>query len=156
MIVQYPDFPPVEGRLSLPRPAVFLLGSYGGANWCIEAARYLEQHVGVVMYGVAPPGYLDSFILWYFHWIERVDIAAVWIGGGPCPGLEWSQFEVGYLFGRHSEVGRPSLVIGIHPALETLRRAMMNISDSLNLELVFHADLPGVLHEVRETARGMR
>jgi hypothetical protein len=100
VIVSYPHAPPVEGELRLPRPAVFLLGSYGYGTWVVRAARQLESGVGCVFHGpVAPRGDYGLLVEWTHQWLDAADIVGCWIDGIP-----WSQLEIGWAIGRGKNV----------------------------------------------------
>ncbi len=156
MIVRFPDVPDVDGPLSLPRPAVFLMGSYdpvqgAAGGWYEEAARYLERYVGAVFYGVSVE-FREDFVTWYFHWLNRCEVAVIWLDGGT-----WSQFEVGVLLGRVGAMRRrPEFLVGIQTGNNNLRRAIEIVSENYGLELHIHDDLKTMLHAARQAARGIR
>lgn len=159
MIVRFPAVPDVEGPLKLPRPAVFLLGSYDSKTgshgaWYEEAARYLERYVGAVFYGVLVGEFREEFIRWYFHWLDRCDIGIIWLEGRL--GDSWSQFEVGYLLGTYARTGEPEVLVGIAPGQDNLKRSLELVSDHLGLELQIYEDLPTMLHKARAVAMGIR
>jgi len=95
MIVKFPDMPNVTGNIKLPKPAVYLAGSYSFASkWMVRAAKDLESHVGVVFYATQPSGDF-SYIKWTLTWLHESDTVGFWIDGSP-----WAEFELGLLLGR--------------------------------------------------------
>lgn len=152
MIVRFPDMPNVDGRLAVPLPAAFLLGSYDPKTgsrgaWYEEAARYLERYVGTVFYGVET-SFREEFIRWYFHWLSRADMGIVWLEQSSC----WSQFEVGYLVG-NARTGETTVLIGIAPGQDSLRRSFEIVIDHLGLNILIHDNLADLLHAARHRGR---
>jgi hypothetical protein len=99
MIVPFPETPPVDGPLKLPRPAVYLIGSYSHmSSWVDRAARQLERHVGCVFIPGEVPAQEDIRLLkvkWSLAWLTAVDVVGCWIDG-----MTWDQFELGFVLGR--------------------------------------------------------
>jgi hypothetical protein len=155
VIVRWPEVPAVEGKLSVPRPAVFLIGSYTTAQsaggWYEQAARYLERSAGAVFYGVLTGPWREDFHTWFYHWLDRAEVAAIWI-----EGPTWSQFEIGMLIGSYARSGRPELVIGVHHELERLRRAFELVIEHFGLELLIHDDRATTIHAARDVLRRFR
>jgi hypothetical protein len=163
VIVRFPDVPDVDGPLTLPRPAVFLLGSYSRETgaigvWYEEAARYLDRHVGCVFYGVIVGEFREDFIRWYFHWLDRCDLAVAWLDAGDSirPMLSWSQFELGYVMGTRARTGEPDLLVGVHPGHVNLRLSIELVADHLGLQLRIHDNLQSMLQVARDVARRVR
>lgn len=157
MIVRFPEVPNVDGPLNLPKPAVFLLGSYDPEKgsvgcWYEQAARYLDQYVGAVFYGVLVGEFREDFIRWYFHWLDRCDVAVIWLDRGAA----WSQFESGYVLGTYARTGEPEVLVGVEPGHDNLRRSLELVGEHLGLELRIHEDLPTMLHAARDAARRLR
>lgn len=151
MIVRYPDFPAVEGKLDVPRPLVFLLGSYdpgGGESWLASAARSLDRHAGSVVYG---KGVGPSFVFWFFHWLAEADLILIWIG----PESNWSEFEVGWALGAYRSEAQ-AVRIGIDPARADLSRAIAACLRATNMHVFFHTGLEHMLAGARQDLRAMR
>jgi hypothetical protein len=161
MIVRWPDVPSVEGLLKLPKPAVFLMGSYDkqtglAGDWYEQAARYLDRYVGTIFYGVhlGQPA-LEEFLQWYFYWLQLCDVVVVWIEQKGSR-LAWSQFEVGWVFGTHLGAGEPEILVGVHPSLEILGGSLEIVGNTYGLNLNIYNDLPTLLHAARDVARRFR
>lgn len=153
VIVQYPDFPPVDGPLWVPRPMVFLLGSYdsktgAGGAWYAQAARDLAPHAGSAFYGVSAG---PAFITWFFHWLSRADLALIWIGPEDC----WSEFETGWAIGAFRSESQ-MLRIGICPQKADLRddiEAQLHVTQT---HVPVHLSLETLLAGARQDLRSMR
>lgn len=150
MIVKYPDFPPVDGRIALPRPSVVLLGSYHpqrGAHggWYRRAALRLVTRCGAVFYGVKAGGFDPGFVEWLFFWFERVDAVVVWIGDAST----FSEFEVGWCLGG----GAKRVYAG--SAVPFLRQAIGLVPSKVRHGPV-HEDLDSLLSTVLRDCRGSK
>lgn len=153
MIVRFPNVPPVEGKLKLPRPAVFLIGSYGRhMGWADLAARELDPHVGCIFIAneIVPSGADALKAEWLVTWLQAVDIVACWVAGP-----EWDQFELGYALGRAgSRPGLHAPVIGT--TIPEIRESVEAALSVLGFDPIVFADFNTWLSAVEASARGLR
>ncbi len=149
MIVPFPETPPVDGPLKLPRPAVYLIGSHShNAGWMTEAARVLDHHVGCVFIPGQIPMQEDVRLLkvkWSLAWLTSTDVVACWIHSGT-----WDQFELGFALGRSTA----DIVIGcsIVEIAAVLGTMMTTIGRSSHV----HGDYYDWLSAVEAAAKGYR
>lgn len=149
MIVRYPAFPAVEGSLRLPRPAVFLLGSYDPLSgdrgqWYGRASRILDRWGATVFSAVNVHGFDSEFATWVFFWLRQVDHVVIWVEHTDA----WSEFESGWAIGRGGSVhvGSPSA---------DMRTALAIVADCPPVTRI-HESLDGLLHGVRASFRQRR
>ena len=145
MIVTFPDMPPVDGPLKVPRPAVYLFGSYGASrvNWQPHVAKKLDRYAGCVAYGgraVADPLYVQ----WSVFWLRHCDLAVCWIDGDP-----WSQFELGFSSARQTR-----MFVGA--AEETVRVALEQALHALGFSPVVYETTEQLVAAAREQIGGER
>lgn len=133
MIVQWPNMPDVSGNLKIPKPSVYLFGSYDPNEhslWKVQAARKLDPIVGCVFHSneillkITKNKEL-SYIKWNLYWLHEADILAFWIENRQS---NLSLFELGLSFGYCGSNVINRLVIGTS---EDCQQGMIN-----NLEIV--------------------
>jgi len=129
MIVTWPSAP-IGERLSVPRPLILLLGSYGG--WELRAAKQIEARAGAVVVGSWPQGTpVGEFLTWLVPLLEEADERLFWIAGA-----SWSEWEWGYLLGlwRAGKIATPP-VIGVAPTMVGARAAVEGSLEAIRAQV---------------------
>jgi len=159
MIVRWPDIPNTT-NLTLPRPAVYLLGTYiqeGAYQWQESVAAGLESRAGVVLYGAHPgPGAFREFVRWTLYWLTECDVVAIWMEPSTEAVQRDTEFELGYCLGRARLDGGATPIVGVHPGLVGARRSIEAVLEALGMPTLIYDDLDELVHAVGETCRGLR
>jgi len=142
MIINFPNTPHVQGEMKLPRPAIYLLGTYHDPPWQIEAARKMEKSVGCIFDG--RPRVSDQtgrlmFAQWQQFWMTECDILVFWLG----PTVEsndgreflWNEFEFGWACGSRKE-----FVIGVDPRLPSAKESIELTLGVLGLDNIVYSN----------------
>lgn len=160
MLITWPNGSAETGSLQIPRPAVFLMGSYNPGltahQWQTTAAKQLEDKVGTVCYGIFPGHGLHAYTRWSLFWACEADLIVVWleppIKGFAVP-LQWSEFEFGLCLGlARAGQARPP-VVGVDRSLVYAREVIGATLESLGFSSLTYDSLPELLHAAGDIGR---